>query len=643
MKSFKPNEKIKNNAYIGSVEKYNEIYDYSIKDPEGFWAEQAERITWFKKWNKVWNWDFNKADISWYEGAELNACYNCVDRHVDNGHGNETALIWEGNDSSESKKLSYNDLLTEVQLAANSLKSLGVEKGDRVCIYMQMIPELTIALLACARIGAVHSVVFGAFSPDSLESRINDSECKVLVTQDTGVRGTKNDIPMKANADKAVKNTPSIEKILVVKRTGSPIEMEPSRDVWWHEAVASADSNCEPEIMKAEDPLFILYTSGSTGKPKGVMHTTGGYMVYTSTTYHYIFDYKPGEIYWCTADIGWITGHSYIVYGPMANRAVTVMFEGVPNYPDYGRFWEIVEKHKVNIFYTAPTALRALMKEGDDWPKKYNLESLRLLGTVGEPIKEPEWMWYHSIIGNEKCPIVDTWWQTETGGIMITPLPGVTETKPGSATRPFFGVLPEIVDDNGNVLEGNNVEGNLVMQRPWPSIMRTVYGDHKRFFDTYFSRFPGKYFSGDGCKRDENGYYWITGRVDDVIIVSGHNLGTAEIEGSIGGHADVAEAAVVGYPHDIKGNSIYAFVTLRTGREITKNTRAEIAKIVRADIGPHATPEKIQFTEGLPKTRSGKIMRRILRNIASDNIDDLGDISTLADPSVVESLVNNRI
>ena len=395
--------------------------------------------------------------------------------------------------------------------------------------------------------------------------------------------------------------------------------------------------------MNAEDPLFILYTSGSTGKPKGVMHTTGGYMVYTSTTYHYIFDYKPGEIYWCTADIGWITGHSYIVYGPMANRAVTVMFEGVPNYPDYGRFWEIVEKHKVNIFYTAPTALRALMKEGDDWPKRYNLESLRLLGTVGEPIKEPEWMWYHSIIGNEKCPIVDTWWQTETGGIMITPLPGVTETKPGSATRPFFGVLPELVDDDGNVLEGNNVEGNLVMQRPWPSIMRTVYGDHKRFFDTYFSRFPGKYFSGDGCKRDENGYYWITGRVDDVIIVSGHNLGTAEIEGSIGGHADVAEAAVVGYPHDIKGNSIYAFVTLRTGREITENTRTEIAKIVRADIGPHATPEKIQFTEGLPKTRSGKIMRRILRNIASDNIDDLGDISTLADPSVVESLVNNRI
>jgi len=643
MKSFKPNEKIKNNAYVGSLEKYNEIYDYSIKDPEGFWAEQAKRITWFKKWNKVWNWDFNKADISWYEGAELNACYNCVDRHVDNGHGDETALIWEGNDSSESKKLSYNNLLTEVQLAANSLKSLGVKKGDRVCIYMQMIPELTIALLACARIGAVHSVVFGAFSPDSLESRINDSKCKVLVTQDTGVRGTKNNIPMKANADKAVKKTPSIEKILVVKRTGSPIEMDPGRDVWWHEATASAENTCKPEVMKAEDPLFILYTSGSTGKPKGVLHTTGGYMVYAATTHHYIFDYKPGEIYWCTADIGWITGHSYIVYGPMANRAVTLMFEGVPNYPNYGRFWEIVDKYKVNIFYTAPTALRALMKEGDDWPDKHNLESLRLLGTVGEPIKEPEWMWYHSVIGKEKCPIVDTWWQTETGGIMITPLPGFTETKPGSATRPFFGILPELVDDDGNILEGNSVEGNLVMQRPWPGMMRTVYGDHKRFFDTYFSRFPGKYFSGDGCKRDKDGYYWITGRVDDVIIVSGHNLGTAEIEGSIGRHPNVAEAAVVGYPHEIKGNSIYAYVTLRTGKEVTENTKLEITKIVRADIGPHATPEKIQFTEGLPKTRSGKIMRRILRNIASNDIDNLGDISTLADPDVVKSLVEERI
>jgi len=485
--------------------------------------------------------------------------------------------------------------------------------------------------------------VFGAFAPDSLEARINDSECKVLITQDTGVRGTKDDIPMKSNADIAVKKTPSIEHILVVKRTGSSISMEENRDVWWHDALASADAKCVPEEMDAEDPLFILYTSGSTGKPKGVMHTTGGYMVHTSTTHHYVFDYHPNEIYWCTADIGWITGHSYIIYGPMANRAVTMMFEGVPNYPDFGRFWEIIDKHKVNKFYTAPTALRALMKEGDKWPNKYNLDSLKILGTVGEPIKEPEWLWYHNVIGKGKCPIVDTWWQTETGGIMITPLPGVTSTKPGSATLPFFGIVPELLDDEGNVLEGNNVEGNLAIQRPWPSIMRTVYGDHQRFFETYFEKFPGKYFSGDGCKRDEDGYYWITGRVDDVIIVSGHNLGTAEIEGSIGGHPSVAEAAVVGYPHEIKGNAIYAFVTLRTGHEITEDTKTEIIKRVRADIGPHASPGKIQFTEGLPKTRSGKIMRRILRNIASDNIDDLGDISTLADPSVVSSLVDERI
>ena len=643
MHKYEPNAELTKRAHISSIEDYKRMYDDSIKNPESFWEGQADRISWSQKWNKVWDWNFDDAHIKWFEGAKLNACYNCIDRHVEDGHGEEIGLIWEGNDPHESKKYTYSELLVQVQLAGNALKNLGIEKGDRVCIYMQMVPELAIAVLACARIGAVHSVVFGAFAPDSLEARINDSECKVLITQDTGVRGEKTDIPMKSNADIALQKTPSIEKTLVVKRTGAAVDMLDERDVWWHEALGSADSTCAPEEMDAEDPLFILYTSGSTGKPKGVMHTTGGYMVYTSTTHHYIFDYHPGDIYWCTADIGWITGHSYIIYGPMANRATTMMYEGVPNYPDYGRFWEIVEKHKVNIFYTAPTALRALMKEGNKWPNQHNLESLKILGTVGEPIKEPEWLWYYNTIGNQKCPIVDTWWQTETGGILITPLPGVTPTKPGSATLPFFGIVPEIIDDDGNVLEGNGVEGNLAMQRPWPSMMRTIYGDKQRFFDTYFARFPGKYFSGDGCKRDEDGYYWITGRVDDVIIVSGHNLGTAEIEGAIGGHPAVAEAAVVGYPHDIKGNAIYAFVTLRTGQKVTDSTRDEIIKKVRSDIGPHASPGKIQFTDGLPKTRSGKIMRRILRSIACDEIDDLGDISTLADPSVVDSLVEERI
>ena len=643
MRKYEPNAELTKRAHISSIEDYKRMYDDSIKNPESFWEGQADRISWSQKWNKVWDWDFDDAYIKWFEGAKLNACYNCIDRHVEDGHGEEIGLIWEGNDPNESKKYTYSELLVQVQLAGNALKDLGIEKGDRVCIYMQMVPELAIAVLACARIGAIHSVVFGAFAPDSLEARINDSECKVLITQDTGVRGEKTDIPMKSNADIALQKTPSIAKTLVVKRTGAAVNMLDGRDIWWHEALGSADSACAPEEMDAEDPLFILYTSGSTGKPKGVMHTTGGYMVYTSTTHHYIFDYHPGDIYWCTADIGWITGHSYIIYGPMANRATTMMYEGVPNYPDYGRFWEIVEKHKVNIFYTAPTALRALMKEGDEWPNQHNLESLKILGTVGEPIKEPEWLWYYNTIGNQRCPIVDTWWQTETGGILITPLPGVTPTKPGSATLPFFGIVPEIIDDDGNVLEGNGVEGNLAMQRPWPSMMRTIYGDKQRFFDTYFARFPGKYFSGDGCKRDEDGYYWITGRVDDVIIVSGHNLGTAEIEGAIGGHPAVAEAAVVGYPHDIKGNAIYAFVTLRTGQKVTDSTRDEIIKKVRSDIGPHASPGKIQFTDGLPKTRSGKIMRRILRSIACDEIDDLGDISTLADPGVVDSLVKERI
>jgi len=643
MRKYEPNTELTKRAHISSIEDYKRMYNDSIKNPESFWEGQADRISWSQKWSKVWDWNFDDAHIKWFEGAKLNACYNCIDRHVENGYGEEIGLIWEGNDPNESKKYTYSGLLDQVQLAGNALKDLGIEKGDRVCIYMQMVPELAVAVLACARIGAIHSVVFGAFAPDSLEARINDSECKVLITQDTGVRGEKTDIPMKSNADIALQKTPSIEKTLVVKRTGAAVDMLDGRDVWWHEALGSADSDCAPEEMDAEDPLFILYTSGSTGKPKGVMHTTGGYMVYTSTTHHYIFDYHPGEIYWCTADIGWITGHSYIIYGPMANRATTMMYEGVPNYPDYGRFWEIVEKHKVNIFYTAPTALRALMKEGNKWPNQHNLESLKILGTVGEPIKEPEWLWYYNTIGNQRCPIVDTWWQTETGGILITPLPGVTSTKPGSATLPFFGIVPEIIDDDGNVLEGNGVEGNLAMQRPWPSMMRTIYGDKQRFFDTYFARFPGKYFSGDGCKRDEDGYYWITGRVDDVIIVSGHNLGTAEIEGAIGGHPAVAEAAVVGYPHDIKGNAIYAFVTLRTGQKVTDSTRDEIIKKVRSDIGPHASPGKIQFTDGLPKTRSGKIMRRILRSIACDEIDNLGDISTLADPDVVDSLVKERI
>ena len=508
---------------------------------------------------------------------------------------------------------------------------------------MQMIPELAVAMLACTRIGAVHSIVFGAFTADSLVTRINDSQCKAIITQDTGVRGSKQDVAMKANADKAVESTPSIENILVVQRTGAPVDMTNGRDVWWHEALAAADATCEPEAMDAEDPLFILYTSGSTGKPKGVLHTTGGYLTYVATTFNYVFDYRPGDIYWCTADIGWVTGHSYITYGPLANGATTMMYEGVPNYPDWGRFWEICEKHKVNIFYTAPTALRALMKEGDDWPKKYDLSSLRLLGTVGEPIKSPEWNWYHDEIGQGRCPIVDTWWQTETGGILISPLPGATPTKPGSATFPLFGIKPALVDDDGNILEGNDKRGNLTILDSWPGQMRGVYGDPKRFFDTYFARFPGKYFPGDGCLRDKDGYYWITGRVDDVIIVSGHNLGTAEIEGAIGRHPAVAEAAVVGYPHEIKGNAIYAYVTLKTGQTPTDEMKSEIVQAVRSDIGPHASPEKIQFTEGVPKTRSGKIMRRILRKIAEGDVHDLGDTSTLADPGVVDSLVSGRV
>jgi acetyl-CoA synthetase len=631
-------------AHIKSLADYQAMYDRSVNDPEGFWAEQAEqRITWSEKWHTVRQYDYQKAEIAWYLGGKLNACYNCVDRHVEAGRGGNTALIWEGNNPSESKVFTYAELQTEVQKAGNALKNLGIVKGDRVCIYMQMIPELAIAMLACARIGAVHSIVFGAFTADSLVTRINDSKCKAIITQDTGVRGVKQDIAMKANADKAMESTPSIEKILVVQRTGASVNMAAGRDVWWHEALAAAEPTCAPEVMDAEDPLFILYTSGSTGKPKGVLHTTGGYMTYVAATFEYVFDYRAGDVYWCTADIGWVTGHSYITYGPLANGAITMMYEGVPNYPDWGRFWEICQKHKVNLFYTAPTALRALMKEGDTWPAKYDLSSLRLLGTVGETIKSPEWTWYHKVIGQERCPIVDTWWQTETGGILMSPLPGATPTKPGSATFPLFGIKPALVDEEGNVLEGNGVRGNLCMSESWPGQMRGIYGDKRRFFDTYFARFPGMYFTGDGCLRDKDGYYWITGRVDDVIIVSGHNLGSAEVEGAIGKHPSVAEAAVVGFPHDIKGSAIYAFVTLRTGQTPTDEMKVEIIKAVRGEIGPHASPDKIQFTEGLPKTRSGKIMRRILRKIAEGDVHDLGDITTLADPGVVDSLVTGRV
>ncbi len=639
---FYPNQEFSNRALIGSLEQYRDLYEKSMSDPDTYWSAVADRITWYKKWDTVREFDFVKGNIKWFDGAKLNVSYNCLDRHVETGYGSQTAIIWEGNNPEEDQAFTYSELLAEVKKFANVLKSLGVDKGDRVCLYMQMIPQLPVAMLACARIGAVHSVVFGAFSPDSLRDRINDSACKVLITQDTGVRGTKQNIPMKINADKAVTETPSIEHVIVVQRTGETVEMVNGRDHWWQEEMETAEAECEPEEMDAEDPLFILYTSGSTGKPKGVLHTGGGYLVYTSFTHENIFDYQPGDIYWCTADIGWITGHSYIVYGPLANRAVTIMFEGVPNYPDFGRFWDVVDKHKVKQFYTAPTALRALMKEGDEPVTSRDLSSLRLLGTVGEPIKEPEWMWYHNIVGKGKCPIVDTWWQTETGGILITPLPGATPTKPGSATNPFFGIHPVLLTENGEEIEGNGVQGLLAIKESWPGQMRTLYGDHQRFIDTYFSQVPGYYFTGDGARRDEDGYYWITGRVDDVLNISGHRIGTAEVEGAIGKASGVAEAAVVGFPHDIKGQGIYAFVTLMTGVEENEEVNAGILESVKKDIGPHAKPDKIQYTPALPKTRSGKIMRRILRKIAEGDVENMGDISTLADPSVVDNLVKGK-
>ena len=631
-KSYQGKAYLDNDAYL-------KLYEESIRDPEGFWGRQADRLDWSRKWDRVLDWDYHKAYIRWFEGAKLNVSANCLDRHLEK-RGDQVAIIWESDDPGEDRKLTYRQLHTEVCKFANVLKAQGVNKGDRVCIYMPMVPEAAVAMLACTRIGAIHSVVFGGFSPEALKDRINDSECCVLITADQSIRGGKK-VPLKTNADKACESTPSIQKMIVVQRGGAPVEWQEGRDVWYHEAMASASADCPAEAMDAEDPLFILYTSGSTGKPKGVLHTTAGYLLYTAITHQYVFDYKDGDIYWCTADVGWVTGHSYIVYGPLANGATTLMFEGVPNYPDFGRFWDVCDKHQVNIFYTAPTAIRAIAKEGDALVNKRDLSSLRLLGTVGEPINPEAWMWYHRVVGKERCPIVDTWWQTETGGILITPLPGATRLKPGSVTRPFFGVQPMLVDENGKELEGA-ASGNLCIKHPWPGQMRSIYGDHERFFQTYFSTYKGYYFTGDGCRRDEDGYYWITGRVDDVLNVSGHRMGTAEIESALVLHENVAEAAVVGCPHEIKGQGIYAYVTLNSGVEATEDLRKGLIQLVRTEIGPIATIDILQWAPGLPKTRSGKIMRRILRKIAENELSNLGDTSTLADPSVVKDLVANR-
>jgi acetyl-CoA synthetase len=621
--------------------KYREMYARSIADPEGFWGEQASRIDWVKAPGKIKDVDFaDRARIRWYEDGILNVAYNCIDRHLGQ-RGDQTAIIWEGDDPDVDARITYRELHRQVCKLANVLKKLGVRKGDRITIYMPMIPEATYAMLACARIGAVHSVVFGGFSPDSLADRINDCDSKLVITSDGGLRGGR-DVPLKRNTDEALKRCPEDVKVLMFRHTGLAVPMKGGRD---HDAgplMDLASSDCPPEPMSAEDPLFILYTSGSTGKPKGVLHTTGGYLVYVALTHHYVFDYHDGDVYWCTADVGWVTGHSYIVYGPLANGAITLMFEGVPNYPSASRFWEIVDKHQVNIFYTAPTAIRALMRLGDEPVKKTSRASLKLLGTVGEPINPEAWLWYHKVVGDGRRPIVDTWWQTETGGILITPLPGATALKPGSATRPFFGVQPALVDGDGKMLEGP-ADGNLVMLDAWPGMMRTVYGDHQRFIQTYFSTFKGMYFTGDGARRDEDGYYWITGRVDDVINVAGHRMGTAEVESALVAHSAVAEAAVVGYPHDVKGQGIYCYVTLKVGLEPSEPLRKELVQWVRKEIGPIATPDLIQWAPSLPKTRSGKIMRRILRKIAANEHDQLGDTSTLAEPTVVEDLVGNRM
>ena len=637
---FKVPKKWSNTAYVDK-KTYEKKYKNSIKDNEGFWKKEGKRIDWIKPYTKIKDVKYSKTDvrIKWYYDGTLNASANCIDRHL-NDKKNKTAIIWVGDDPSVSKQISYKELYKNVSKAANGLKELGIKKGDRVTIYLTMIPELAYVMLACARIGAVHSIIFGGFSPDSIAGRINDCQSDYIITADEGVRGGKI-IPLKKFTDEALKNCPNVKKCVVVKRTGNEINWVDDRDVWYDEITKMVSDKCEPEEMGAEDPLFILYTSGSTGKPKGVLHTTGGYMVYASMTHQYIFNYKKNDVYWCSADIGWVTGHSYIIYGPLSNGATTIMFEGVPNYPDTSRWWQIVDKYKVNIFYTAPTALRALMREGAGPVKKTSRKSLKLLGTVGEPINPEAWLWYYKVIGDSRCPIVDTWWQTETGGILISPQPGAIDLKPGSATKPFYGIKPVIVDENGKTLKGA-CRGRLCIAQSWPGQMRTVYGDHQRFIDTYFSQFDGKYFTGDGCRRDEDGYYWITGRVDDVIIVSGHNLGTAEIESAFVAHPKVAEAAVVGYPHDIKGNGLYCYVTLNADENPSGELERDLKLWVKKQIGAHARPDLIHFTPGLPKTRSGKIMRRILRKIAANEHNQLGDTTTLADPTVVESLVENR-
>ena len=628
-------------ASLASKDQYEKKYSESIKNNDEFWKKEGKRITWIKPYKKIKDVKYSKKEVNikWFEDGTLNASANCIDRHLKDKK-DKTAIIWVGDDPKDTQNITYKQLHQKVSKAANGLKKLGIKKGDRVTIYLTMIPELAILMLACARIGAVHSIIFGGFSADSISGRVNDCESEYIITADEGVRGGKT-IPLKATTDEALRKCPDVKKCIVVKRTGNPIDWDYDRDVWYHDLIKDVSNNCEPEEMNAEDPLFILYTSGSTGKPKGVLHTTGGYMVYASMTHQYIFNYKQKDIYWCTADIGWVTGHSYIIYGPLANGATTLMFEGIPNYPDTSRWWQIIDKFKVNIFYTAPTAIRALMREGDKPVKKTSRKSLKLLGTVGEPINPEAWMWYYKIVGNSNCPIVDTWWQTETGGIMIAPQTGAMNLKPGSATKPFYGIKPVLVDQKGNEIKGAG-EGRLCIAQSWPGQMRTVYGDHQRFIDTYFSQFDGKYFTGDGCRRDKDGYYWITGRVDDVIIVSGHNLGTAEIESAFVAHPKVAEAAVVGYPHDIKGNGLYCYVTLNVGEKENGDLERDLKLWVRKQIGPLATPDLIHFTPGLPKTRSGKIMRRILRKIAANEHNQLGDTTTLADPSVVKSLVENR-